>query len=49
MHPFFVLPHLGRIDQGFTDDETWQEFTQVLERYAGWLTAWPRDDGGRAG
>ncbi len=35
VRPFFVLHHLGLIDQGFVDDETWQEFTQVLDRYVG--------------
>jgi fructosamine-3-kinase len=33
--PFFVLHHLGLIDQGFGDAETWMEFRQVLTRFAG--------------
>lgn len=33
--PFFVLHHLGLIDQGFGDAETWAEFREVLGRYAG--------------
>lgn len=34
VRPFFVLHHLGLIDQGFGDDETWRELAQVLDRYA---------------
>ena len=35
VRPFFVLHHLGLIDQGFGDAETWAEFAAVLDRYAG--------------
>ena len=33
VQPFFVLHHLGLIDQGFGDGETWDEFVRVLDRF----------------
>jgi len=33
VQPFFVLHHLGLIDQGFGDRETWDEFVRILDRF----------------